>query len=335
MSIFADWQPEYERAGITTFPVNLATKKPAVRGYIKAGPKASQKWAVSFDQADGFGFACGERNNLTVLDIDTDDTSVLRQCRRDFGETPIIARSASGGFHLWYRFSGEARKIRMRESVDLLGGGYCIAPPSATEDRRYQFLQGSLDDIDALPKIRLPDEFVTPGIPTPANSNTRLVEQGKRNDHLFRACLSAARSARSFDELLSRAMELNATELAMPLPDSEVVTVAKSAWRYEEQGRNFSGGKQDDVEAQQIDALSSEPNGGDAFLLLRLLRRKHLGLRDTFWVANAFADTFGWTLARFRKARTLLIEKRLIVLVEPEHGKSPAVYRFRSMESQR
>ena len=161
---FGRWQPEYAKKGIATFPVNFVQKPdgkvnkvPAVRNYQRFGLKASKDIAERFADAPGIGFVAGPRSKLTVLDIDIADERVLADFLDRHGQTPIIARTASGKFHAWYRFNGEGRHVRAwgRDlPIDLLGGGVIVAPPSAFNDNAYTFIAGSLDDIDRLPAMR-------------------------------------------------------------------------------------------------------------------------------------------------------------------------------------
>jgi hypothetical protein len=71
MSEFAKSQPAYAERGIPTFPV--IRKRPAVSGYPKLGLAGSSKLPARFPKVDAFGFACGQRSRITVLDVDTND----------------------------------------------------------------------------------------------------------------------------------------------------------------------------------------------------------------------------------------------------------------------
>ncbi|WP_283176817.1 GDSL-type esterase/lipase family protein [Gemmobacter sp. 24YEA27] len=74
------------------------------------------------------------------------------------GDTSIIIRTASGKAKLWYRHNGEGRHIRPFNGlpIDVLGGGFTIAPPSWREDigEAYSFIKGGLSDIANLPGIQ-------------------------------------------------------------------------------------------------------------------------------------------------------------------------------------
>src|SRR5262245_8212795 len=100
--IFSRWQPRYAEHGIATFPVT-AQKTPATKGYLRTGIRGSSHLADKFQDADAFGFACGPYNKVTLVDLDTTDEKVLADALRTHGDTLIISRTASGGFHAWYR----------------------------------------------------------------------------------------------------------------------------------------------------------------------------------------------------------------------------------------
>ena len=109
------------------------------------------------------------------------------------------------------------------------------------------------------------------------------------------------------------------------LADDALISTAKSAWRYEQEGRNLVGrGRSVVTPHSVIDELMGESQ--DAFVLLTLIQRHHWGRK--FVLANAMADQLGWSRKRFAAARTLLRSFGLIRLVAPASFRSPAVYRL-------
>lgn len=321
--IFAEWQPRYAEAGISTFPVR--DKKPAIRGYLKTGPNLSRQLADKFGDAPALGFSC-KRAGLTIVDVDTTDETILADALARYGDTPIVVRSGSGHFQAWYRHGGEGRKIRPDKAVpvDILGGGYVVAPPSHGGVSAYQFLTGSLDDLPSLPRLKR-DVVESDRPATPVE----LVNIGKRNDSLWRACMRHAKSCASFDDLLCFAYGANMQSLVEPLPQSEVVTLAQSAWAKQCSGDNRFGSEMlIGMTAPQFERIA------DPFALMLMMKLRHRW-RDgeTFHVANAMADTMpgGWPRKRFAAARLTLERAGLLVMVRPpikgEHG-GPAIYRF-------
>src|SRR4051794_14046969 len=109
---FADWQPEYAARGLATFPFEI--RKPPPRGYDRTGIKGSQELALKFPDADGLACMAGPKNKLTVVDVDAkgaEGERLLAEVQNDFGPSRFIVRTGGGGFHAYYRHSGEPRKV--------------------------------------------------------------------------------------------------------------------------------------------------------------------------------------------------------------------------------
>lgn len=283
--LFGQWQNAYATAGIATFPVR--DKRPAVKGYLSAGLKASALFATKFPEDDQFGFAC-RRSGITVLDVDSPDERLLCDALSEFGSTPIIVRTGSGNHQAWYRNGGEGRHIRPDPSrpIDILGDGFVVAPPSVGSIRCYEIICGSLSDIPRLPLMRaaVGTSCLIAPVALPDVTNTERIATGKRNDALWRHCMDRAPSCASIDELMEAAVRSNATSFYEPLPDSEVLRVVASAWSKQISGDNwFGAGRRVVFHHDEIDTMLH--NDPDAYILLTLLYRNHWG--RTFVVANA------------------------------------------------
>jgi hypothetical protein len=128
---FLHWQPIYAERGITLIPCG-DNKVPLVKNPQKFGREASREIANKFRDASAFGYYCGKRNGITVLDVDTTDERVLSDAMNRHGRTPIVVRTGSGKFHALYRHNNERRSVGAWEGlpIDLLGAGLAIAPPS-------------------------------------------------------------------------------------------------------------------------------------------------------------------------------------------------------------
>ena len=208
VGIFSDFQPIYAERGIATFPLR-DNKQPAVKYWNKIGLPASRKFAEKFADADALGFVTNERNGLSIIDIDTTDEQVVADALVRHGDTPMIARTASGKAHIYYRHNGERRRIRPWDGlpIDLLGaGGLVVAPPTVVTRGRYEFIQGTLDDISRLPAMRglRPDMYVddSPSFaPDESESDVGLADavtiaEGTRNIALWRFCMNHASTHR-------------------------------------------------------------------------------------------------------------------------------------------
>ena len=162
------------------------------------------------------------------------------------GQTPLVIRTGSGNWQAYYRNRGEGRRIRpwSGKPIDVLGDGFAVAPPSKGALGWYAFVQGTLDDLDRLPRIK---GLAVPGeapAATPNKPERIAIAKGQRNRELLRFCMTEARSCASLDELLDRATAFAETALS-PVPEpvtaEEIKRTAMSAWGYEERGENWCG----------------------------------------------------------------------------------------------
>jgi hypothetical protein len=206
---FAEWQPIYAQHGIATFPVTIepSGKRPAIKGYGRVGLDGREQLVFKFAAAEALGFMCGPRTKISVGDVDTINERELSDFLDRHGTTPIITRTASGKFHAWYRHNGERRCIKPWQGrpFDILGGGFVVAPPSRTPSgNRYQFISGSLDDLDHLPIMRNLDGQLYAKAATKAATDHKpaAAKDGKRNCDLWDDCMRAARRCDTFENLL-------------------------------------------------------------------------------------------------------------------------------------
>jgi hypothetical protein len=277
---FSVAQPMYAALGIATFPVRVTgdgRKVPCIKGWQNVGLKGSAALAEKFEQAEMFGFCLGPRSNVTVLDVDTPDERVLADALSRYGNSPLIIRTASGKFHVYYGHQGEGRLIRPFGKdlpIDILGGGFVVAPPSVAPNRhRYEIIRGRLEDILDLPTMRLDRATLIKARPRPG---AQAVE-GTRNNSLFTFCLHKAAGARTAEELLDMAMKENAG-YAPPLGKTEVQKIVDSAWRYEIQDLNWAGkGGIVGISINEINELAY--TNPDALALLAALKQCHHGRR--------------------------------------------------------
>jgi hypothetical protein len=333
MGLFEEWQPQFAEAGIATFPV--ADKRPLVGHYLKMGIRASTSLVPKYGNAEQIGFACGAgRRKIAVLDVDTPDEKVLADALARHGPTPIVVQSGSGNYQAWYRHNGERRKVRPDRSlaIDILGGGFVVAPPSFAQKQRYRFVQGGLADVDNLPTIKGlksdPNKKQnTLSLPSPSTGQqpTR-TDDGSRNDTLWRDCMKMARGCRNIEELMMRAVDRN-QQYYQPLPADEVLKIVASAWGYEMEGKNWFGhGQRVVVRHSIVDELAAaDPR---AYALLSLLMRHHWGRE--FHLTKAYAASLGWAINTMRAARDTLLERKLIECVH-QGGRGPndpPVYKF-------
>jgi hypothetical protein len=307
--IFAKYQPRYAEKNVITFPVS-PDKKPAIKNWQKVGLDGSAKLAEKFSNVDTFGFPLGPRSGVTILDVDTKDERVLHQAQSRYGLSPLVVETG-GGWHAYYRYGGERRHIRPwgpDVPVDVLGNGYAVGAPSIAAKGPYRIIHGSLEDLNNLPPMgRFLDQIRKP------------IPEGKRNQTLFRKSLEHAAYADDFETLMD-AMRTRNMDCTIPLPDSELEAAARSAWKYETEGRNLVGrGKAIVLSHSLMDRVMA--HSPDAFYLLMILKRHHWG-RD-FFMAKPMAESMSWGLPRWKRARDMLVRLGIIACLH-EGGVGPS-----------
>jgi hypothetical protein len=329
---FAWWQPIYADYNIPTFPLR-EDKRPAIRGFNKVGLRGSAQLAFKFIEAPAIGFMCGDFNKIAVGDIDATEERVLADFLSRHGDTPIIALTASGKFHAWYRFNGELRSIRPWPGlpIDILGAnGFVVAPPSKVGGGEYQFIRGDLIDIDRLPVMQNLDPDLYIASPQKLAS-AKLVSPMRglragdgRNKELFRTIGPIAREVyaenKGIDVLLDAAMKHN-RDCEQPLAIEEVGKIVKQVWKMTTEHRNWIGRGSD----RRTEVFSFITGNIDAFGLLEFLRVNE-GASARFWIANGLAETFGWDRKRLARARDCLIDLGYIRQIKQAWSGSPAEY---------
>lgn len=337
---FAHWQAAYAEHGIPLMPMEIVgtRKKPMVTHPDRLTLKRSRGLATEprFKDVEMFGFIAGARSKVTILDIDGNDDRQWQRLLQDMqdrhGESRLIARTPSGGFHLYYRHNGEQAKVaRVRpwretgEPIDVLHSGPVVAPPSQGTRATYEIICGTLDDLAWLTVMR------GLGANDNAAQATR-IRQGERAEALWRFSMSQARFLDDGDEagLLDVATTWANNHLdrgnGHQFTDAEIKRTVHSAWELTRSGRNwFGGGQVVPLGHAEIDEMAENP---DAFTLYMILKRLHWG--RNFAIANAMAATMpggGWTVKRFAAARRFLEERRKVVMLRPPiKGAGPAEY---------
>ena len=105
--VFSLWQPRYAERRIATFPVGK-DKKPAIKNWNKIGLKGSEQLAAKFFDHDAIGFPLGPRSDVTIMDVDIKDPSLLVDVQARYGGSPFIVETG-GGYHAYYKYGGERR----------------------------------------------------------------------------------------------------------------------------------------------------------------------------------------------------------------------------------
>jgi hypothetical protein len=330
--IFATWQPEYAERGIATFPYAASgeCKKPLIRGYDKIGIQRSEQLALRMGDADGLACMAGPRNRITVIDVDArgaEGEALLSDVQRQFGQSRLITRTGRGGYHAYFRHSGEPRKIRPdpRRPVDVLGRGAIVLPPSKGALFKYEIIEGKIDDLANLTPLR-PQQSE----PIEGADELLQVQVGERDSKFWPHIKRYAHQAGGYDELLDYARDLNGM-MPLPLSDAEVVAKCRHWWKKTERGENRWGiGQFTTIDHSLIDEILMKDS--DAFALFMVLRRHHWG--RPFAMANEMHSIMpegGWRRQRFTAARDRLVNQwKLVREIRPASFRPPraAEYAF-------
>lgn len=313
---FATWQREYETIGIPTFPFMASEhrKRPLVRAYDNIRMRGSRQLALKFPDADGLACVAGQRNNLTVIDVDVggaEGERLVADVQREVGGSRFITRTGGrGGYHVYYQHAGERRLIKVGgRPIDLLGGGPIVLPPSQGRFARYEIIHGKLDDLRALTPIR---EATPAFLDDRGFADLRCAQIGERDKKLWPYIKRCAHQAKNYEDLLGQAREINGL-LATPLTDAEIVDKVRYWWLKTERGENKWGiGQFSIIDHSVIDELLIKDS--DAFTLLMIIQRHHWG--RSFHMANEMCNSMpdgGWRRQRFTAARKRLVNQWKIV----------------------
>ena len=187
-----------------------------------------------------------------------------------------------------------------------------VLPPSLGAEQPYQIIEGHLDDLASLTKIKNAPMRRAQGIPRDLagmrdgdGRNPTLFDRVRREGHHLSPTIEA------FAEFARR----ENAKAAEPMEEDEVIKVAANVLKYRLDGTLWSGGIVA-IDHRDIDGLMMQ--NPDAYLLYSFLQRHHWG-RD-FPLANELASRMpagGWSRKRFAAARAALIEAGFLMVVRP------------------
>jgi hypothetical protein len=234
------------RNGKPVFPCKPGGKEPLTRrGHIDAttDPRKIHMWWKRWPNAN-IAVPTGGRSGMLVVDVD--HLAGLDALEAEYGQLPETRThsTGSGGMHLIFAYP-EDSDIRnsagkLGEGLDVRGeGGYIIVPPSRTT-RPYEV-------VDALPLANTPPwlrEILTE--PQRTAGKVRMIRtassvgvdsppilQGSRDDTLARIAGRLHDGTRDLTDLAAELLEINAQRCNPPLPDQQVLKVARSIHRRE------------------------------------------------------------------------------------------------------
>jgi hypothetical protein len=312
VDIYERFAPQYAELGLVSIPVDRK-KRSRVKGWKKLGVESYQKLLITHADAN-IALLDGTRGGLTRVDID--DAKLLDECLERFGETPVITKTPSGGFHLFYRSNGEQRMLGVEDKkIDILGsGGYGLVPGSMTDAGIYQFIEGSLIDLGGnLPHMK--------AAPQPRSGVPEQMRAGDgRNTFLFHSLRNEAQQCKDEAELVALADTLN-NNFAEPLPATEVRRIAGSVWRYVQKGRLWVKGCEPSTLITK--SIYDELNVKELNLFLGLTFAHGAKNGRPFVLAQPAAKAFGMSIHSLRLAQAGLEAKGFIEVVKRGERKKP------------
>ena len=250
------------------FPCKRGDKAPYVAGgFHSATTDEAQvrEWWGRWPDAM-IGVPTGAVSNLFVLDVDVDKGGVesLRALKEEYGPLPetTVIETGSGGMHFYFaHVDGYRCGVDLAPGLDIrTTGGYIIAPPSRSTAGPYKtvckseerpappaWLLGLVRDEQGRSATARGSAPTNPK-PTyndrPAHGMHNSAEavsfeeggppigEGGRNDALTRVAGALKRRGVDGDDLADALARINRARCSPPLPDAEVLAIARSVDRY-------------------------------------------------------------------------------------------------------
>lgn len=239
---------EYAKQGLAVFPVKQNKRPYTKHGCkdAKTDPKIIRGWWKHWPDAN-IGIATGSLSgNLIVVDLDVDDEKgidgyhSLTDWEKVNGELPETwtAITGRGGYHLYFRHpnaSNIGNRAGILDGVDIRGeGGYVIAPPSVHQNGSHYEWEYDPKEFRLANADATLDKLLTVGKETTGARFTvpDVIEDGQRNDTLFKMAASMQERGYADGAILSAVLAQNAASCVHPLDEAEVRQIVSSATNY-------------------------------------------------------------------------------------------------------
>jgi hypothetical protein len=244
----------YASRGLTVIPLHTSydgrcscgkadcdsiAKHPRIKGWNDHATTEGdiRQWWQKWPDAN-IGIRTGRVSNQFVIDVDGEDGfRTLEEMKAAHGWQPKTLTAKTGrGIHLYFRVPDQEvhnSKKKLGAGIDVRGeGGYVVAPPSAhASGSSYAWLNADKSPEEA--PAWLLEALAGPRVVTDTADTGSLINEGSRNDTLFKKGCSLRRRGFEIEEIEEELMRMNTDECNPPLEESEVRTIAKSAAKYE------------------------------------------------------------------------------------------------------
>lgn len=143
----------YNLHNLVTIPILANDKRPFIKEWNK-----TKKTIHPSDINQNIGILSGKINNLTILDIDTNENGLEHWKFINKHHKEIItpmAKSPNGGIHVYFNYNKKLPTMyRIKVNNKKIGwdiksdNGVVIAPPSTINEKNYKWIKNrGLDDI--------------------------------------------------------------------------------------------------------------------------------------------------------------------------------------------
>jgi hypothetical protein len=242
--------------GFSVIPVNISEKKPYIQWKPyqtkRATPEEIFQWWQMWPDAQ-IGIITGLISNLVVLDFDGADVKERFEAEVCRIPKTIMQKTGrvDGGFHCLFSYPAEGIKCshgKIFKNVDVKGdGGYFIAAPSKHKSGKYYRwlnwnpFEDGLSGLSELPEEVLKwyqdyeqrkNDPVRDQAKLKPSEILKGVPEGQRNDTLFRYGCRLNYQGLTEEEI-NILVRQAAISCDPPLPESETISLIKSALKYE------------------------------------------------------------------------------------------------------
>lgn len=243
---------DYAAHGLPVFPVRQNKAPYTPRGFKDAtcDEATIREWWQKLPGA-GIGIPTGVASGWLVLDVDPrhGGGAAVARLLEEYGDLPetLLVETGGGGYHLIFEYPelaalGNSRG-RLPEGIDVRGeGGYVVAPPSVLASGKPYRRRNDAEPApvpDWLIRLLTEEKPVTALPSASPRSQAKcgagislVIAEGGRNAALFRIGTSLRGKGAELPEIEAELLDINAQRCSPPLPESEVLKVARSAVSY-------------------------------------------------------------------------------------------------------
>lgn len=133
----------YEKFGFDLVPVAPNDKKPIEKAWPLQTHKTKSEWKEWLEDGLNIGIKTGKVSNITVVDIDTKDLSILpKEIQEIFANYKGVYQETLKGTHYFFQYCADIPKTRLDQyKIDIENdGGQVICQPSIADDVGRKFI---------------------------------------------------------------------------------------------------------------------------------------------------------------------------------------------------